>query len=131
MTDRVTFEVTPDLWLTSNRTIANRGYLQRVRNQLHELAIWTARAQHLDRVATPVLVCWTVSYPKGVRRDKGEASNAQPTTKALLDGIVTGGWLTDDGPAYVRGEVFRRGPNLDRPSLHTIQLILTSQEVPF
>lgn len=131
MSDRVTFVVPNKLWLSSNRPVANRGWLQSIRNDLHDLAIWSARAQHLDRVHGQALACWTVSYPKGVRKDKGEASNAQPTTKALLDGIVTGGWLTDDGPKYVTGEMFRRGTNLTETGIHHIQLILTSQELPF
>ena len=42
MTDRITITVPSYLWLSSNRPIANRGYLQRIRNDLHDLAIWTA-----------------------------------------------------------------------------------------
>lgn len=36
--DRITFTIGKALWLTSNRPISNRGYLQRVRNELHQMA---------------------------------------------------------------------------------------------
>lgn len=131
MTDRITITVPTGQWLSSNRPISNRGYLQRIRNELHNLAIWTARSQKLDRYSGQVSVQWTVRYPKGVRRDKGEASNAQPTTKAILDGIVNGGYLVDDGPKYVVKESFQRGKNLDRKGCHEVELLIVSQEVTF
>jgi len=129
--DRITFTIGKTLWLTSNRPISNRGYLQRVRNELHQMAAFEAQRQGLARWSAPVLACWTVRYPKGVRADKGEASNAQPTTKALLDGLVQAGYLPDDGPHWVTAEHFRRGNNLTEPSIHQIELLLTDQAVPF
>lgn len=129
MTTTLTFTIPKSLWLTSNRQISNRGYRQRIVGDLQQIAATTAR--QAGRIDGQVAAHWTVSYPKGVRRDKGEASNAQPTTKALLDGLVNAGLLEDDGPAWVVVETFRRGPNLTRPSDHEITLVLTSQEVPF
>lgn len=130
MTRRVTFAVPPELWLTSNRHITNRPHRSRMVRALHDLAAATATRAGLAPLLGQVALDWTVRYPKGVRRDVGEASNAQPTTKALLDGLVPR-WLPDDGPKYVVAETFRRGPNLTVSRLHEIDLVLTDQEVPW
>lgn len=123
------FDIPKALWLTSNRQIANRGYRQRIVTDLQLLAALVAR--DLPYIEGRVAAHWTVRYPKGVRRDKGEASNAQPTTKALLDGLVKVGLIADDGPAWIVSETFERGTNLDRPHDHEIRLVLTSQAVPW
>lgn len=116
------------LWLTSNRQIGNRGYRARLVSDLQGLAILAARGH--DPIEGTVAALWTVRYPRGVRTDKGEASNAQPTTKALLDGIVRAGLIEDDGPAWVVSETFQRGPNLDRPRGHEITLRLYPPDPP-
>ena len=130
MSATLTFTIPPDSWLTSNRHGIHRGQRARIVRELHAVAQITAHAAGLRPIVGPVAADWTVRYPKGVRRDKGDASNAQPTTKALLDGMVPR-WLEDDGPLHVVAETFRRGPNLDRARDHEIRLVLTSQEVPF
>lgn len=127
MTRRLTFTVPPELWLTSNRHITNRPFRARIVRALHDLAAATAAKAGLQPIAGQVAADWTVHYPKGVRLDVGEASNAQPSTKALLDGLVPR-WLPDDGPKYVVAETFRRGPNLTVPRLHVIELDLIEQE---
>lgn len=119
----LTFTIPKALWLTSNRNISNRGYRQRIVGDLQQIAAIAARGH--APIAGVVVATWTVAYPKGVRLDKGEASNAQPTTKALLDGIVKAGLIEDDGPKWVLSETFQRGPNLDRPSDHEVTLALT------
>lgn len=124
----LTFTIPKALWLTSNRQIQNRGYRQRIVGDLQQIAALAARGR--EPIAGRVAAHWTVRYPRGVRRDKGEASNAQPTTKALLDGLVRVGLIEDDGPAWIVSETFTRGPNLDRPSDHEIHLVLMSQELP-
>lgn len=126
----LTFTIPPESWLTSNRHGIHRGQRARIVRELHAVASLTARASGMKPIVGPVAADWTVRYPKGVRRDKGDASNAQPTTKALLDGLVPR-WLEDDGPLHIVSETFHRGPNLIVPSLHEIRLVLTSQEVPW
>ena len=128
----LTFTIPPSLWLTSNRPATNRGYRARQVRDLQDIAVMIARSQNARPIVGPVLVDWTVRYPKGVRTDKGEASNAQPSTKALLDGIVRAGLIEDDGPKWVVSETFQRGPNLDRPGDHEITLRLFSPDItPF
>lgn len=127
----LTFTIPRDLWLTSNRQIANRGYRQRIVTDLQQIAATTAQQARVVGIEGRVAVHWTVRYPKGVRRDKGDPVNASVTTKALLDGLVKVGLLEDDGPAWVVSETFERGPNLDRPHDHEIRLVLTPQEIPW
>jgi hypothetical protein len=127
----LTFTIPPESWLTSNRHGIHRGQRARIVRELHGVAILTVRCAGAKPLAGPVAAHWTVRYPKGVSRSKGDASNAQPTTKALLDGLVLAGLLEDDGPLHVTSETFTRGPNLDRPRDHEIALTLISQEVPF
>ncbi len=125
------FTIPPTLWLTSNRAPHNRGHRSRQVGDLQAIAALIAREQGAKPIVGPVLADWTVCYPKGVRRDKGDPVNASVTTKALLDGIVNAGILEDDGPLHVVRESFQRGPNLTVPSLHEIRLVLTPQSVPF
>ena len=126
----LTVSIPKALWLTSNRNIPNRGHRARIVRDLQALAAVAARGH--DPIEGTVAAIWTVRYPKGVRTDKGEASNAQPTTKALLDGIVRAGLIEDDGPKWVVSETFQRGPNLDRPGDHEITLRLHSPDaIPF
>lgn len=119
----VTFLIPKPLWLSANRPATNFGYRARIVRDLHQLAMSSARSQHLAPIVGQVAVEWTVAYPKGTRVDKGEASNAQPTCKALLDGLVPT-WLEDDGPKFVVSETYTRGPNLDRSNDHEITLTL-------
>lgn len=126
----LTFTIPPESWLTSNRHGIHRGQRARIVRELHSVAQITALAAHMAPIAGPVAAHWTVRYPKGVRRDKGDASNAQPTTKALLDGLVPR-WLEDDGPLHIASETFVRGLNLCEPRIHKIVLVLTPQEVPW
>lgn len=126
----LTFTIPPSLWLTSNRAPHNRGHRARQVADLQAIAAMIAREQGATPITGPVTADWTVRYPKGVRRDKGDATNAQPTTKACLDGLVKAGVLEDDGPLHVVRESFQRGPNLTVASLHEITLVLTSQETP-
>jgi hypothetical protein len=127
----LTFTIPKALWLTSNRQTTNRGYRQRIVADLQWLAITAAQHARVKPITGPVALDWTIRYPKGVRTDKGDATNSHPTTKALLDGLVSVNLLADDGPQHVVAETFRRGSNLDRAGDHEVTLVLTSQEVRF
>lgn len=124
----VTFNIPKRLWLSANRPATNFGYRARIVRELHDIAYTTAYFQQLKPIEGQVAVEWHVAYPKGTRLDKGEASNAQPTCKALLDGLVPK-YLADDGPKYVVAETFRRDPNLKRPNDHEVRLVLVPQVV--
>lgn len=105
------FDVPADLWLSSNRMPTSRNHLHRIALGLHEVAGWSARQQHPGlQITRPVLALWTVHYAKGT--GKADASNAQPTTKRILDGLVKVGLLPDDDDEYVKMESFVRGMNV-------------------
>ena len=126
----LSFTIPPELWLTANRHSTNRGHRKRQVDGLHTLADLAARG-HAPLTSFPVGAVWTIRYPKGVRVDKGEADNAQPTCKALLDGLVSAGLIPDDGPPFVAWSHYRRGPNLTIPRAHEVALTFTDQEVPW
>ena len=129
MTDlHLTFTIPRDLWLTANRDLPNRGHKARIVRDLQTIAVTVARQSRAVPVPTPVLAAWEVRYPKGTGR-KADAPNCSPTTKALLDGLVTAGVLTDDSSDHVIEHRYRRGPNLDRAGDHEVRLVLVSQDV--
>ena len=125
----LTFTIPRGLWLTANREPHNRGHRKRIVGDLQHLAATTALAARIKPIAGPVGLAWTIHYPKGVSK-KGDPVNAAATTKHLLDGLVPR-WLPEDNPEVVTFELFRRGPNLSRPSDHEVRLVLTDQAVPF
>lgn len=128
---KFTFVIPPESWLTSNRHGIHRGQRARIVRAIHTYAhLAVARNGRPKPITDPVAAHWNVRYPKGVSRSKGDASNAQPTTKALLDGLVQVGLLEDDGPQHITSETFTRGPNLDRPRDHEIILTLTTGARP-
>lgn len=110
MSARFEVAIPAPLWLTSNRQPSNRAHRSRIVAGLHE-ATWQALrlAPPIGPLDGPVHVTWTVRYGKGTGR--ADASNAQPTTKALLDAVVQAGVLPDDDSRTVVAETFRRGPN--------------------
>lgn len=127
----LTFVIPKESWLTSNRHGIHRGQRARIVREIHSIAMRLVTVPELadaEPIAGPVAAHWTVRYPKGVSRSKGDASNAQPTTKALLDGLVQAGLLEDDGPLHVASETFTRGPNLDRQGDHEIALTFFSHQ---
>ena len=106
----ISFKIPAQCWLTSNRHIAVRAQLSSIRTRLHEIAAFTAHGH--EPIPTPCVVLWEVCYPKGVG-PVADAGNAQPTTKALLDGLVKAGLIALDDARGITHEVFTRGPNHD------------------
>jgi hypothetical protein len=121
----VTVDVPKPDWLSANRPLTNRGHLQAIRDRLHYRSALAARVAGIPRISGPSDVLWTIHYPKGVGWVHGDATNSQPTTKALLDGLVHAGFLAGDGPREVVSEKFTRGPNLDVPGLHRVVVTIT------
>lgn len=120
MTHTLTVDIPRDYWLTMNRTVTNHGYRRRIIGALHDITVATAVRQGLKANDGPVELTWTIHYPKGVG-PVADAVNAAPTTKALLDALVPR-WLPRDDSRCVRGETFRRGPNLDVAGGHRVAL---------
>lgn len=124
MQNQVTVTVPADLWMSANRPVLKTGHRSRIVRELHHRTALAATAVRLTAHDTPVFVVWTVRYPRGVGWTHGDATNAHPTCKAILDGLVEHGYIPGDGPRQVIAETYRRGPNLDVPELHDIVLEL-------
>ena len=120
----LTIDLIPSQWMTANRPIANHGHRNSIVQNIHAHVQYLARRAKMPAAQGRVAVTWTVRYPKGVRTDKGDPTNAHPTCKAILDALVPE-WLEDDGPRFVVSETYKRGPNLDEPRWHRIVLELT------
>lgn len=121
----VVLDVAKRDWMSSNRPVKHHGHRQSIRDRLHDQTILTARAARLKPFDGPVSVVWTIAYPKGVGWVHGDAANAHPTCKAILDALVPR-WLEGDGPRFVVSETFRRGPNLDVPAIHRVTAEITT-----
>lgn len=130
----VSFAIPDALWMSSNRPITQHGYRARIVRELHDLAGWTWRASRRGAppaVATPCTAEWTIHYPAGTG-DEVDASNAQPTCKALLDGLVDVGAIPGDGRRHVVRETYTAGPNTTatKPRMHRVTLTLTPTVPP-
>jgi Holliday junction resolvase RusA-like endonuclease len=71
---------------------------RRLVQPLADAVAWQARALRLPRPLERVRVQFTLIHSRGRLRD---ADNAQSSCKELLDALVDGGVLVDDGPAHV------------------------------
>lgn len=125
MNNRLTLTIPRNLWMSSNRPITNHGQRTSIKDGLHALAAREAEARRLTARDRPVMTVWTIRYPKGTGWVHGDAANAHPTCKAILDGLTAKGYLVGDGPRHVIAETYRRGPNLDQgDGLHAVVLEL-------
>lgn len=121
MNTSIRFEIPAQWWMSANRPITDHGHRARLRSNLHSLAIVRAHQEHLrsfDRAA----LTWEISYPKGTGLKTGDPTNATPTTKPLLDGLVKARIFPDDCPLYITAETFTRGPNHETRRGHTVTL---------
>lgn len=121
---RLTIDIPENEWLSSNGRYHHMEKARRTR-RLRERAHWQARAArlpHLPRARVD-------AYIHGRTRGRMDPANAQPTTKALVDGLVDAGLLPDDDSRHLDGPYEHRGsarPDM-RPGWHRVTLIITPQ----
>jgi hypothetical protein len=120
----LTLTLPPEVWMTSNRPVRSHAHRARMVREIHARTALAAGEAGLHRLDGPVHVMWSIRYPKGTGWLHGDAANAHPTAKAILDGLVLVGVLPGDGPRFVRYETFARGENLIYPRLHDVDLTL-------
>ena len=125
----VSFTIPDSAWMSANRDYGHHGWKKSLVDQLHEIAGWTAVAQHLDHLPDPCDIVWVIAYPKGVG-PKADPDNAMPTCKALLDGLVQLDYLFDDDPRHVVRRTYMRDANLRVRHSHTVTLIATPAVTP-
>lgn len=124
---QLTIVIPASMWMTANRDYGRTGYKQRMVTGLQQLAGLAARAANLPAMPDPCDLTWTIAYPKGV--GPADAPNSYPTCKALLDGLVRAGYITDDNHRHVIHQTWVRGPNLTVKGRHQIMVTATKTEV--
>ena len=121
---RIVFQIPRGMWMSANRRITHHAQRARIVRDLHALAACTACRAGAGALPEPCLITWQIAYPKGTGV-KADPPNAAPTTKALLDGLVSAGRLSDDNPTVVTAQTFTRGPNTEQRGLHRITATIT------
>lgn len=108
-------EVCGSRWATMNGSRGHWAEHQGLMDTWKGLAYYAAqRLSPPPTLVYPVRVEFLVCRTTNARSD---AHNLAPTMKAVLDGIVLAGILTDDSDDQIRETVIRRGANRDRPTL--------------
>ena len=106
----VTFTVEiPKAWWMSSNHRPHWAKRKTLTAHLRHLAALEARRQRLPKDLPPVDV---VAYIHPPTRRSEDPNNANPTTKALIDGLTDYGCWPDDSEEYVTGPDHRLGePN--------------------
>lgn len=115
---RLTFTIPPSQWLTANgryhwatKARATKALRQRARIE----------AQRHTPLQTPVHTTAIIGYKTAGRADP---ANANPTVKALIDGIVDAGIIPDDDARHLIGPDFRLGEPHGQKGIHIIHIDL-------
>ncbi|GEB17188.1 hypothetical protein GUY44_12060 [Pimelobacter simplex] len=121
----LTFSIPNDLWLSANdrRHWADNAKRTRELRMLGRAGVVRAFPRGLGTTHVAAFI----GYP---RNSKADPSNAFPTVKALIDGLVDAGVWPDDDSTHVIGPTYLRGNKCD-PNTHTVRLVLTPQEIPW
>lgn len=121
----ITIEIPNEWWMTSNHRLHWRKKAVRTK-WLRHLAAVQARQAGLPRdLPTPVEVKAYISYPGPCSPDP---NNAEPTTKALVDGLTDYGCWPDDDRKHVIGPDHRFG-GVTRGK-RTVRLVITPEDRP-
>ena len=121
-------DIHKDMWQTANDRTHWARKAKRTK-AVRYLAYMTARSQKLT-VPTPCIAIAQIGY-LAADKSRVDVDNAQPTLKAVLDGITdAGAWADDDSKSV--GEIsYRRGPRSPVKDHYRIHLKFIDQHVPF
>lgn len=120
------FTIPAEWWLSANQRMhwAPKATATRM---LRTLGSSTAHVEKVRGLGTCHVAAF-IGYPRG---GKADPANAAPTVKALIDGLVDAGVWPDDDSTYVVGPTYLRDPSSGQPGVHTVRLVMTSQEIPW
>lgn len=120
-----TIRVHKVLWLTANQRLHWSTRMRRTR-MLRAYAASEARIHGLagSRLG-PSIVTAMIGYPTKGRADP---TNAEPTVKAIIDGLVDARVWDDDDHTHIPSVAFTRDPNKAPKGTHTVTLIIQEQE---
>ena len=121
-------DIHKDMWQTANDRTHWARKAKRTK-AVRLLANMTARSQKLT-VPTPCIAIAQIGY-LAADKSRVDVDNAQPTLKAVLDGITdAGAWADDDSKSV--GEIsYRRGPRSPVKDHYRIHLKFIDQRIPF
>lgn len=122
---RLTLTLHPALWLTANQRLHWSTRMRRTR-MLRALAASEARITGLaGHRLGPSVVTAMIGYPTTGRADP---TNAEPTVKAVIDGLVDARVWDDDDDRHIPRVAFIRDPQKAPKGAHTVTLIIQEQE---
>lgn len=121
----LTIQVHKAIWLTANQRLHWSTRMRRTR-MLRAYAASEARIHGLaGRRLGPSVVNAMIGYPTKGRADP---TNAEPTVKAIIDGLVDARVWDDDDHRHIPSVAFERDPNKTPKGTHTVTLIIHEQE---
>ena len=123
----LTFTIPRDLWLSAND---RRHWADKARRtkQLRQLGRATAIAAGLRNAHLGgTHVAAFIGYPRNGKADPANAAVVKP----LIDGMTDAGVWDDDDHTHVIGPTYLRDKASGQAGVHTVRLVLTSQEVPW
>lgn len=122
---RITLTLHPAVWLTANQRLHWSTRMRRTR-MLRAYAASEARIHGLaGRRLGPSVVTAMIGYPTTGRADP---TNAEPTVKAIIDGLVDARVWDDDDHLHIPSVAFERDPQKAPKGTHTVTLIIQEQE---
>lgn len=121
----LTIQVPPNLWITANQRLHCSTRMRRTK-MLRAYAASEARIHGLaGRRLGPSVVTVVIGYPIKGRADP---TNAEPTVKAIIDGLVDARVWDDDDHTHLPLVAFARDPQKSPKGIHTVTLIIQEQE---
>lgn len=118
-------QVPPNLWLTANQRLHWSTRMRRVR-MLRAYAASEARIHGLAGLRLgPCVVTAVIGYPT---RGRADPTNAEPTVKAIIDGLVDARVWDDDDHTHLPLVAFARDPQKSPKGIRTVTLIIQEQE---
>ena len=113
------------IWLTANQRLHWSTRMRRTR-MLRAYAASEARIHGLaGRRLSPSIVTAMIGYPTNGRADP---TNAEPTVKAIIDGLVDARVWDDDDHTHIPSVAFERDPAKTPKGTHTVTLIIQEQK---
>lgn len=117
----LTIQVHKAIWLTANQRLHWSTRMRRTR-MLRAYAASEARIHSLaGRRLGPSVVTVVIGYPTTGRVDP---TNAAPTVKAIVDGLVDARVWDDDDHLHIPSVAFTRATNKTPKDTHTVTLII-------
>lgn len=122
---RIALTLHPAVWLTANQRLHWSTRMRRTR-MLRALAASEARITGAagKRLGASTVTA-VIGYPTTGRADP---TNAEPTVKAIIDGLVDARVWDDDDHIHLPRVAFERDPKKAPKSMHTVTLIIQEQD---